>query len=58
MFQINVYFSTERDTSVDPQEQAVSGKDFVAVQTTIDMLSGITTAAIEIPVLAVSTMTL
>ena len=34
--------------------QAVSGRDYVAVQSTVDMMTGVTRVAVQVAVLAVS----
>ena len=48
------YFRTSRDMSQVTTRQAVSGRDYVAVQSTVDMLTGVTRVAVQVAVLAVS----
>ena len=45
---------TSRDADVEPIEQAVSGRDYVALQSTIDMTDGVTRLPVEVTILAVS----
>ena len=45
---------TSRDADVEPIEQAVSGRDYVALQSTIDMIDGVTRLPVEVTILAVS----
>ena len=47
-------FRTSRDMSQVTTRQAVSGRDFVAVQSTVDMMTGVTRVAVEVAVLTVS----
>ena len=39
---------------MQPREQAVSGRDYVALQSTVDMTDGVTQVPVEITILAVS----
>ena len=39
---------------VEPINQAVSGRDYVAVQSTVDMRDGVSRVAVNIAILAVS----
>ena len=41
--------------SQQKSRQAVSGRDYVAVQATVDMMSGVTRVPVEVAVLSVST---
>ena len=45
---------TIRDADVEPLEQAVSGRDYVALQSTVDMTDGVTRLPVEVTILAVS----
>ena len=41
---------------VEPIEQAISGRDYVAIQTTINMTNGLTRVPVEVTILSVSTV--
>ena len=38
---------------IEPIEQAISGRDYVAIQTTIDMTDGVTRVPVEVTILSV-----
>ena len=51
---VSIAFRTQRAVTLPDKEQAVSGQDYVAQQSTVDMRDGITRVPVEITVLAVS----
>ena len=44
---------TKHATEAEPVEQAVSGRDYVAIQSTGDMTDGVTRLPVEVTILAV-----
>ena len=56
IFQVDDFCRTSKDAKAEPIEQAVSGRDYVALQSTMDMTDGVTRLPVEITILAVSKM--
>ena len=57
MFSLHLY-RTARAVSLPSEQQAISGQDYVATQSTVEMAEGVAVVEIAIPILAVIYMIL